>query len=205
MKLALTEEWKKKRLEGYKKFLNSERFKLRNEKISISLKGRHCTPLTEFKKGHKVPNGWRESYRKKLYERLKDDEYRINFNKKRFSACGMKPNKKELVLNKILQKNFPNEWKYVGNGEVVLGAGCPDFINCNGQKKVILFHGLYWHLWRLQRENSNLTKEIIEQNDKKNYKKYGFECLIIWEDELKNLDFVIGKVSSFTQTKADFK
>lgn len=206
MKHNVTPEWRKRREEGRTKFFNDpERIKLRSEKISKALKGRRCTPLTEFKKGHKVPESWRESYRQKLYERLKNDDYRIMVNKKRFSSCGMKPNNQELLLDGILQSAFPNEWKYVGNGEVVLGAGCPDFINCNGQKKVILMHGIYWHLWRMQKDNPGLTKEIIEQKDMNNYGKYGFKCLIIWEDELKNTNSVIEKVLSFAQTEVGLR
>jgi len=169
------------------------------KKISLVLKGRHLFLQTEFKKGHKVPQEWKESCRRKIHKRLENDEYRIELNKKRLTACGFKPNKKELFLDSLIQSNFPNQWKYVGNGEVVLGAGCPDWINTNGQKKVILHHGIYWHLWRLQKlqNNLNLTKQEIEEKDIKNYKKYGFKCLIIWEDELKNTQQIIEKLRGF--------
>ena len=169
------------------------------KKISLAQKGKHYSSKTEFKRGHKVLEKWRESYRKKLYKRLENDEYRIELNKKRLTACGFKPNKKELFLNSLIQSNFPNQWKYVGNGEVVLGAGCPDWINVNGQKKVILHHGIYWHLWRLQklRDNLNLTKQDIEREDTENYKKYGFDALIIWEDELKNSQQIIERIKNF--------
>lgn len=168
-------------------------------KISLSKKGKHNPSATKFKRGHTVPEEWKESYRKKLYERLKNDEYRIKLNKKRLTACGFKPNKKELFLESLIQSNFPNNWKYVGNGEVVLGAGCPDWINVNGQKKVILHHGLYWHLWRLQklRNNPNLSKQDVEREDIENYKKYGFDSLIIWEDELNNPKQIVEKIHKF--------
>jgi len=164
--------------------------------VRLAHLNKHASVNTEFKKGHKVPEGWKESYRKKLYERLKNDDYRIKLNKKRLTACGFKPNKKELFLDSLIQSNFPNNWKYVGNGEVVLGAGCPDWINVNGQKKVILHHGIYWHLWRLQklRNNPNLSKQDVEREDIENYKKYGFDCLIIWEDELKNPKQIVEKI-----------
>jgi len=198
-----TKEWYHQNPEKSKICYNFIRGKTRSNKvkmkISLSKKGKYNPSATKFKKGHEVPEEWKESFRKKLYERLKNDEYRINLNKKRLGACGFKPNKKENLLDSLIQSNFPNNWKYVGNGEVVLGAGCPDWINVNGQKKVILHHGLYWHLWRLQklRNNLKLSKQDIEKEDIENYKKYGFECLIIWEDELKDSKLIIDKIQNF--------
>ncbi len=50
---------------------------------------------------------------------------------------------------------------------------CPDFFNINGQKKVIEMFGDYWH----QGQN---PQDKIDR-----YAKSGFDCLVIWERELK--------------------
>jgi len=55
------------------------------------------------------------------------------------------PNKSELKLQTILNKLFPKEYKFVGNGQVVLGGKLPDFINVNGQKKIIEMFGTFYH------------------------------------------------------------
>lgn len=96
-----------------------------------------------------------------------------------------KPNKKELQFDKLLQDNFPNQWKYVGNGEITIGGKCPDWVNINGQKAVIELFGEYWHQ----------EEEIPEKE--KDYIKYGFRMLVIWSQELKHPQDVIQKVSRF--------
>ena len=68
--------------------------------------------------------------RKKLW---KDPEYARNV----FRAVNRRPNETELRLLDILDKHFPNEWKYVGDGrdeENWFGGRNPDFINVNGEK-----------------------------------------------------------------------
>lgn len=64
-------------------------------------------------------------------EKWKDSE----FVRKQMNSRGVRPTKPEKLLNKILRKILLNEYKYVGDGEVILGGLCPDFININGQKK----------------------------------------------------------------------
>jgi len=99
-----------------------------------------------------------------------------------------KPNKLELKLDSILQKYFPNQFKYVGNGEVQIGRKCPDFININGKKQVIELFGRYWH------------KGLFSEAGKINhYKKYGFDCLVIWDNDFKNNRKVISKIRNFLE------
>lgn len=90
-------------------------------------------------------------------------------------CIGNKQNKSEVFLEKILNKILPKEYKYVGQGDIWIERYNPDFINMNGQKKIIEFFGNYWH------------KNSQERNKKriKVFKKYGYDCLIIWEHDLK--------------------
>ncbi len=80
-------------------------------------------------------------------------------------------------------------YKYVGNGEVIIGFKNPDFINVNGEKKVIELYGDYWH------RNDNPQDRIDH------FKKYGFDCLVIWERELKNKDSLLIKLKEFNNCK----
>lgn len=102
---------------------------------------------------------------------------------------GRRPNKPEKFLNKILSKVCPKQYKYVGNGRFTVEVFNPDFINCNGQKKIIEMYGDYWHN----------TKSGIKRNKRrlKTYKKYGYKTLIVWEHELKNSDKLINKLKDF--------
>lgn len=73
----------------------------------------------------------------------------------------------------------------LGDGSVILEGKIPDFININGQKKIIELFGNYWH------------KEGDEQTRKEYFNKYGYETLIIWEEEMKNLENVKNKLINF--------
>ena len=90
----------------------------------------------------------------------------------------VKPTKRELILQNILNKYFPNTYKYVGDFQVTIGGKCPDFINVNGKKKVIEMFGSFYH-------KIDEVEQII-----KHYAKYGFSCLVIWEEELDNPEAV---------------
>jgi len=108
-----------------------------------------------------------------------------DFQKKQALAQNRKPNTKEIILNKILNKNYPNEYKYVGDFQFWLGGKNPDFMNMNSQKKLIEFYGNYWH------KDENPKGRI------RHFKKYGFDTLVIWERELKNISRLERKLNRF--------
>lgn len=102
-----------------------------------------------------------------------------------------KPNKVERRLAYLLQRYFPNEWEYTGDGKVVLHGLIPDFTNKNGRKAVIEMFGDYWHTKKVKSWKDTELGKIMA------YKALGFECLIIWEKELKDEERVISKISNF--------
>jgi len=100
------------------------------------------------------------------------------------------PNKPEKCLNKLLNKLFLKEYKFVGNNKLVVGGFVPDFVN-KTKNKIIEMFGDYWH-----------TIKGAKEKDKrrlKTYKKYGYKTLIIWERELKNLNKVEKKILKFNK------
>lgn len=111
----------------------------------------------------------------------KDSEY----VKKQMLARNVCKNKAEKKLEKIINKLYPNEYKFVGDGKVVIAGKCPDFINVNGQKKIIELYGDYWH----RNDNPEDRKEI--------FKPFGYDTLIIWEHELKNIRRVGFRINKF--------
>lgn len=60
-------------------------------------------------------------------------------------------------------------------------------MNVNGQKKLIELYGNYWH------KNENPNNRI------KHFKKYGFDTLVIWEKELKDINRLNKKLEVFHQ------
>lgn len=128
--------------------------------------------ITEITNEIKNTTHYKNNIGQKAKERWSDPD----FAKKNWKAFNRRPTKPEELLLKILNNLIPNEYKYVGNGEFILGGKCPDFININGQKKLIELYGDYWH------------KGQNPQNRIDYFKKYGFNTLVIWEHELKETD-----------------
>lgn len=44
-----------------------------------------------------------------------------------------------------------------------------------------------------------LTRGIIEQTERKPYEELGFKVLIIWEDELKDIDKIKERIINFNK------
>jgi hypothetical protein len=93
-----------------------------------------------------------------------------------------RPTKFELAVQQFLEMHYPGEWKYCGDGSVILNGKCPDFINCNGQKKVVLANSVYWHM-----TVKGLTRKQSERIELKPYNEIGFDVWFIWDDKLKGL------------------
>jgi len=123
-----------------------------------------------------------------------------NFLINRFIESGKRsnklPNKSEIILKEIIEKIIPDEYLYTGwqtpGKTVMIGGLRPDFFNINNQKKVIELFGTRFHPVELSREDTENTRKRI-------YNNFGFDCLVIWEDELKNPTGVITKLLQFVK------
>ncbi len=82
---------------------------------------------------------------------------------------------------------------------MIIGGRCPDFISTNGYKKIIEMHGRAYH-----DPNSRMGKVIkipyrrTEKGTIEHYAKHGYETLVIWDNELKNPNQVIDKITNFS-------
>lgn len=139
-------------------------------KVAAS-KGKKCSAEHKLKVAQSKKNYWSNpSNRERAKNRFRDSEFCLRWAK----AHSLKPNKLELQFQDFLSRLFPNEYKYVGDFQFTLGGKCPDFMNINGQKKLIELFGNYWH----KEDNS---EERIEH-----FKQYGFDTLVIWENDFLN-------------------
>jgi G:T-mismatch repair DNA endonuclease (very short patch repair protein) len=108
-------------------------------------------------------------------------------------AARIRPTLPERRVGDLLNAHFPDEWKYTGNGEVIIGGKNPDFTNVNGRKAVIEVFGDYWH-------GEKRTGVPVEQHvaDRiTHFAQYGFDCLVIWEHEMRDESAVLKKVEAF--------
>jgi len=128
--------------------------------------------------------------RKRLSQTMKeywlDPDYVAGQQKSRQT----KPSQTELELLDCLEANFPGEWEYTGGLGRNIGGRFPDF-TYTSRRKVIELFSFYWHVER--------ARTLDDEADRlEHYKKYGYNCLVIWNDELWNEGSVVKKVREFT-------
>lgn len=137
-------------------------------KIGLANKGRLCPWAAENAR----KAGWKIAEKKR--QLWSNPEFKARVISKVRMAVSQRPNKPEAKLLAIINEVCPNQYKYTGNGLMVVNGLCPDFTNCDGQKKVVEMFGDYWH------RNENVQDRI----DK--FAEFGFDCLVIWENEVNH-------------------
>lgn len=154
----------------------------------------HCegisNSLQEFYKSHEhhmkgkqLSTARRKLMSASMQRRWKNPQDRDKMVLASRKALKCRPNKFEMCIMNFLEKNFPSVWKYCGDGSVILNGKCPDFININGKKQVILANGIHWHS---EIRNASLTRIEIESLESIPYHELGYGVLFIWEDDFKN-------------------
>jgi len=65
------------------------------------------------------------------------------WRKKMMESMNIKPNKPENKVLNALNKYYPTQWKYTGDGSLIIDGLNPDFVNVNGHKYIIEVFGMY--------------------------------------------------------------
>lgn len=187
-----------------KKFKDKMKIKLEGATYmnDPEVKARHIASLnTKEIKDKLSKNGkqrWKNPlYRKRMMKSLNSEEIIKNaknrakewwkdkeFQEKMQESRHTFPNQPETQLFNILQVLFPNEYQYTGNFSNWINGKNPDFTHIE-EKKVIELFGDYWH----QGEDPNIRINHFNES--------GYECLIIWEHELKDVDNLEKKILNF--------
>lgn len=79
------------------------------------------------------------------------------------------------LIDLITENNLP--FKYVGNGQIVIGFRNPDFIDISGRKLLIETYAKFWH-----------PKNYEEQRFKL-FQKNGYQTLFLNEDDLQSTNW----------------
>lgn len=123
-----------------------------------------------------------------------DPEWKTAMLKKLRRAFQKKPNRLEQrLLNIFMANNMPYE--YVGDGKVVINGLIPDFINTDGDKKIIELFGEHWHSKQDVKWHQTELGRIMA------YNSVGFDCLIIWTKELRDEAKLLQKIQEFAMRK----
>lgn len=127
----------------------------------------------------------KESVRLKISQSVKKLWKNSEYVEKIRMGLNIHPNKPETFLLNLLNELYPGEWKFTGDFSFTINGKNPDFTNCNGQKKLIELFGDYWH----QGEKPEDRKAI--------FREFGYETLVIWEHELKDMNYVLFQLEEF--------
>jgi len=141
------------------------------ERLSLAHKGKPHTEKQKIGQQRQI---------EKMKELWKDPEWRNMLSRKAAAGAQRRPTTTESKMEMFLNHYFPNQYKYSGDGTEIIGGLIPDFIDTNGNCRVIEIFGDFWHSPRM----TGMTCEQEEQDKIDRYEDLGFKCLIIWEREL---------------------
>lgn len=127
---------------------------------------------------------------KQLWE---DSDFREKTVASILRGMRVKPNKPEKVLEKLLSRLTPGEYILNVGGEFIVNGKCPDFINVNGQKKIIEHFGDFWH----GEEKTGILNEQHEEQRVDCFAEKGYQTLIIWQHELENIEELCKRIIKF--------
>lgn len=129
----------------------------------------------------------------RIKDRFKDKDYKEQQIRKMQLAQNHKQTNPERLVLFLLNKLYPKQWEYTGDWKMIIGSKNPDFANINGKKKLIELFGTYHHGYKLRKE----CPFIHQLKRIKHFQLYGYDTLIIWEHELKDLRSVTDKILEF--------
>jgi hypothetical protein len=135
----------------------------------------------------------RDKIRISSKERWANKEYKERVVMAILKGRAMRPTIPEIKLYDILQRYYPNQWIYNGDssGDVIIGGLVPDFVNVNGKKQVIELFGVYFHTPSKYIKVSSLRTEDCRVAK---FKEYGFDCIVIWDKDLRDENIVLSKL-----------
>lgn len=195
-----SEESKARRRELYKDPRNNPFFgrhhtEATKQKQRKSMTGKHhiLTEATKLKmKAYHMRPEIRQMHSDRLKRQWQSEDFRNKCAIKNMKilrrvaklGSNKKCNTGEQYLLNILSGLFPKEYQY-NDGWFMLGRKFPDFVNTNGQKKVIELFGEKFH-------------PIFDvANYQEHYKQFGYDVLIIWGIQLRSKKKLIKLLKDF--------
>lgn len=161
--------------------------------------------MRQSKKGFKHTQEFKNNLSKIMKEKFNKIEYKTLFSnkgksnflnqeylKKLQKSLHLKPNKPEKILITILKELNLEKYQYTGDYSFWIDGKNPDF-TCIEEQRVIEYFGGWWH----DEKRIQISKEDHEKEKINHYLKNGYKCLIIWEEDLKDLNILIKKIKDF--------
>lgn len=122
--------------------------------------------------------------KKELY---KNPEFKDRMIKAQLKGLFVRPTTLEQAFIEFIKtNNLP--YKYVGNGEFVLGGKNPDFVNTDGQKICIDVR-----CKEICMPFQKCTPEQYEISRKKHFSKYGWDCVVIFPEIYNKKEWIFNE------------
>jgi len=171
-----------KQLAKYK-FKNSYWCSDHINKCPINKEKNRIRKIEEFKK----PD-IKEKHRNNIIESWKEESRIEKHNK------SLETNRKKEInnLEKFIRNILPDRFEFTGDYTFWIGSKNPDFIDKN-RKQIVEVFGQYWH----SKEITGKEEYIHEYERKDYFNKHGYECLVIWDYEIKNIEILKNKIFEF--------
>ena len=179
--------------------LRNMNIKIRNisesRKLAFTKEERKNLSKRNIKKGYKPPifTGHTIKTKEKMSIRYKklwqNKEYREKTLKAMIKGLIKRPTSLEQQMIDIIKKhNLP--YRYTGNGSFLIGFKNPDFVNVNGEKKLIEVGNIYHHKLRF-----GSVENYINQR-KEYYKSYGWKSYFFIKDDIDENEIIKELVNS---------
>lgn len=168
----------------------------RSDTLDMMNSNEYKAKMSNAKLGHHdMTEAGKNNCSRKQKIKWADLEYRNRLVKAAKMGLKIRPNKPEQRVIDIIKKyNLP--YVYVGDGSVVIYGYCPDFINCDGKKKIIEVFGRAFH------DEARTFRDSIpdygtEDGRKAMFSKLGYDTLVLWDDELSSEDEIVNRLKEF--------
>ena len=144
----------------------------------------HVRTYSEVTKGEKNPN-YGNHYTKETKRNMSNARKKLyqnhDFAKRMFKATAKRPTKPEKIFQVIVDNNTLS-FKYTGDGKVVIGNKCPDFMHLTKKIVVEVFgHAFHSPLFTFKKK---MPYHQTYEGTIKHYKKHGYKCVIFWDRDL---------------------
>jgi very-short-patch-repair endonuclease len=177
----------RRRGKTYEKIYGIEKSKETKMKIGLKSKERWLNLKYIKNISNKIRKKWQmEEYRKKAKRSMKevweDKKYKKRQVERLLHTHFSKPTQLEQRFDAFFKQNHI-PFRYVGDGQLIISGKNPDFV-CNPKKLVIEVGSKKEKA--VKRENrSFINWQDYERQRKAHFKRWHFDCLCLWEDELR--------------------
>jgi len=139
--------------------------------------GRILSPETRKKISER-----QKAHREEAAVRMRALRERPDVLAKIVKACHSRPNRAEAEFQRVnLSRNLGFE--FVGNGSFLVGTKNPDFVNVESKQIVEIFGRAFHDPETSFRQN--IPYHQTEQGAVEYYARRGWNCLVLWEEDLK--------------------